>query len=596
MVLFCKPKRRGTERFDSLCASISLWLGFLFLSPGAQGFVSSVDASGNVRRWNFENPAPEVPTNSLNRIDRSIRFYLPIATSNPGAEQLERNALRAAFAQWQAVPEAAIRFEEAGLVGDPDINTEDHTNTVFFAKSQFINGGRDSIAGRGVGLTYFKLNASNEVMEADIVLNDYEYDWFADYFDTTNNNYFIESAVLHEIGHLLGLDHSPVGGATMFARSLRGLNCEIGLSADDQAGARTLYPQFARATLAGLATLDGSPLAGGVVSLEDANGNLVQSTVTKSDGHYRLESIPAGSFNLRATPLDPSGGSSLTRLVSGADISADYVAAMISFKPTTNVAVSIAAGSTQTQNFAFATAQPAMRITRIIPPAPAIATAINAPAQIGLGASGVIVGVAGPTLPTNNATFEVSGSGVTVGPTRFGNNPFGTSPALHVVYASISVDTNAAPGLRTLSVQSNGEVAYANGFLEIPPAVPDDNFDGLDDRFQRKYFPLFTSADAAPGADPDADGFDNAGELIAGTDPTSAASFLQVESILYDASGAHVRWFSGDGKRYQLWGRDQIDGAPWQTVGPVATGRGGLMEQIDSAARVERYYRVAALP
>src|SRR5207244_3445953 len=101
------------------------------------------DPQGNYRSWNLENPSASVPTNSVNRAAKAIRFYLSAETAHAGSEEVERNNIRAAFGQWQAVPGARIKFEEAGVVANADVNTSDGTNVVYFSKTDSVNGGRD---------------------------------------------------------------------------------------------------------------------------------------------------------------------------------------------------------------------------------------------------------------------------------------------------------------------------------------------------------------------------------------------------------------------------------------------------------------------
>lgn len=379
----------------------------------------------------------------------------------------------------------------------------------------------------------------------------------------------------------------------MFTRSVAGLNSQAGLSNDDYE-ARSLYFGPFPGEVSGNVTANGQPIFGAVVSIIDS-GRLLQSTVTGVDGSYSLSGFGPFTHEVRVNPLDSSGGSSLTRLVSGADISPAYFGAKIDFLPatqfTTNTLRSV-------HNFALSNAAPAFRITRIIPPAtdPQNFTAQNAPIQVAPGTTGVFVGVAGPALPTADATLEIPGSFITVGTTRFLPDHFGTTPPLRTLYASISVHPNATPGLFSFVVRSGENVAYANGFLEILPATRDDNFDGLDDLFQRKHFPVFTSPEAAPAADPDSDGASNRDEYFAATIPTDGASSLKLDEITYSESGARVRWQSVPGKRYRLWTRELLANSPWLEVGPIVTATGLTSELADPTASSERYYRVEVFP
>ena len=168
---------------------------------------------------------------------------------------------------------------------------------------------------------------------------------------------------------------------------------------------------------------------------------------------------------------------------------------------------------------------------------------------------------------------------------------------LNFISVSISVASNATPGLRSFIVQRGADLAYANGFLEVEANVPDFNFDGLDDRFQRRYFPLFTAPDAGPGADPDGDGFNNQAEFVAGTDPTSALSLLKIDQVVLNAQGSTVTWQSVANRRYQVFSRVDLENAAWQAIGSLVTAGGSTAEFRDvSATNGFRFYRVQVLP
>lgn len=90
---------------------------------------------------------------------------------------------------------------------------------------------------------------SGEIVDADIEMN-------AAWFDFTDADgppcgrgqtqgcvaTDIQNTATHEIGHLLGLDHTPVRDATMFASASRGETEKRRLSEDDIAGICTIYP------------------------------------------------------------------------------------------------------------------------------------------------------------------------------------------------------------------------------------------------------------------------------------------------------------------------------------------------------------------
>lgn len=151
------------------------------------------------------------------------------------------------------------------------------------------------------------------ITEADVVLNP---NLFASNggpgfsTDGTSGTYDLESTLQHEIGHLLGLDHSGVIGATMQPR--QGQNFTIPgttisvlqttvrtLSDDDISAIRTLYGARPGGLSAGAITGTINYGAGAHVWAENAaSGRVFGSAITKSDGTYRIDQVPPGDYRV----------------------------------------------------------------------------------------------------------------------------------------------------------------------------------------------------------------------------------------------------------------------------------------------------------
>jgi hypothetical protein len=362
------------------------------------------------------------------------------------------------------------------------------------------------------------------------------------------------------------------------------------LHADDCAGVRFLYPTNAAnyGTLKGTVLKNGLPVLGAAVTAYDSVTNAIASTLTQSNGGYRLYRLAPGAYRLRVTPLDNI--SFATRLCSGYDVAPDYDGADTNFLPTATSSATVTIGTTNTLDFTVTDGAPAFRISRIATPT----TSLDAfgysgvPAQLRAGQSNYYVGVASANLPTNNATFTVSGNGLNFGPLTYL-----TANGLNFIFVPLKISSNATPGLRDFIVSKGSDTNYAPGYLAILPTVTDDNFDGLDDSFQRKYFAPFTSTNASPIADPDGDKFNNQAEYVSGTVPTNGASFLKVDSVTTTASGSTVRWLGSSGRRYQVSSRTDLSSAGWQDIGPVLSSTNYFDNTATNGAR---YYRVRALP
>jgi hypothetical protein len=574
----------------------------LLAASGGQAYVLTFSSDGPPRRWDLLGTGPFAPfvhPNIVNTNTHAVRYFLASNGYSGTNTAAELNALRSSFGQWQAIPGTSLKFEEGGLVSPPvDINTMDNTNILFWATNLIVNGGTANISGQS-GRTFSRFFSDGTLVEADIVLNGVEKTWFADFSSTNTVAFFIDGTALHEIGHFIGLSHAPIGAASMFWAGGGGVNAQAGLTTDEVAAARVLYPQSG--TLASLATLKGQVTRSGVgvfgaaVIVEDGFGNLKFGTVANTNGIYDIHAMPPGNYQVRITPLDPGGaGDSLIR---GSDIAASFAAAEVNFLPTTNVPVTLSSGVTNTLNFSVSNAAPAFRIGDIRD----ATTNSNSFSWSGLpitprpGQSNLTLGVASPNLPTNNATLSITGDGLTLGPPVFHTNAFGTG--LNFISLTISVASNATPGLRTFVVTKTNSVAFANGFLEILPLQPDYNFDGLADTFQRQYFPVFTATNAAPSADPDGDGLNNAAEFVAGTNPTNALSVLKINSVTQTVSGSTVVWRSVAGKRYQVMSKLNFTGASWVDVGTPVTATNVTAQFLDSSATNRmKFYRVQLLP
>lgn len=574
--------------------------GLLATAASAPAFVSKLNDNGDVSHWDLVNPPARVHANVVNRNTRAIRYFLSSAGYSTANRDAELNAVRASFDQWQSVPGTIIKFEEAGLMtGAVDINTSDNTNVVFWTKgTTIVNGGRSDLGG-ATGICFTSFFSDNLFAEADIVFNG-TYRWVTDYeseqAETDQNVMFVESVALHEIGHLLGLDHSPIGAATMFARGAPGVNAQAGLSMDEIAAAKTIYP--GAGTLAALGRLNGTVtragaiVFGAAVFLEDASGNLLGGTITRKDGRFEMTALPPGQHVLRVSPFDPKTASQ--HLVVGSDIAIGFLDAETGFKPT-NVTVTVSANATTSQDVQVPGGQPAFRVTSVRPRStnPNSFTIAPSPALIYPGDTEVLVGVYSSSL-VEGSTLSITGDGLTVGPTQFMGQVFGEENLLSV---KVSVAPNATPGMRSFVVRFGNFVSYANGYIEVVPKSVDANFDSLDDLFQRKYFAKFTSPEAAPAADPDGDGFNNSAEFLSGTNPNDQSSVLRIDRVRQDSTGATVVWKSAAGRRYQLLGRAQVTGSAWQPVGGVITATGAETQFVDSiGGNTTRFYRLQAVP
>ncbi|MGQ0553128.1 MAG: matrixin family metalloprotease [Planctomycetota bacterium] len=97
----------------------------------------------------------------------------------------------------------------------------------------------------------------------------------------------LQAVATHEIGHALGLGHSAVAGATMFASGSGSALSARSIEADDRAGLQAIYG-VAAASKPRITALSGALVTGGAISIHGLNfaatGNEVWFTKLASDG------------------------------------------------------------------------------------------------------------------------------------------------------------------------------------------------------------------------------------------------------------------------------------------------------------------------
>jgi len=568
--------------------------------PGA---VFQSGPNGKPMRWNLDfYDAGLFPDQNPQTL--AIRYHVPTEGWSTANRTNELNSIRAAFALWQSVPGVRVKFEESTpLNGVTDVSFQDGVNMVVWLRSnRMINGGLTHFPFGATGMTILAGTGTDEIIaEADIVLNR-DLPWFTEFDPQRTSGINVESVVLHEVGHLLGLNHAAVGGATMFWYASPGIAATAGLSTDDVSGIRTVYGVNGAATgkVAGTISVNGSGLKGAVVIAEDAQGRVVAAVMSRNGGNYEMAGLPPGDFRLRVTPLDPGGAGSDGYLVRGADLDTtsnfEFNSVVTDFLPRTNEAVTVQAGKTTSRNVAVAAGVPPFRITetRRFPSAEGLSSGDEC-IQLRPGQTNAWLAVYVPALAAVSAVLRVSGEGLEYGVTEI------TPKALRQltrVQVPVSVASNAVAGLRSIALTVNGFTAWANGFVEILPEVYDFNGDGLDDLFQRRYFSPFTRVEAGPAVDPDGDGFNNAREAVMGSDPTNQKSVnYRIVSVKQALEGTTVTWESAPGRKYQVSSRARLENSAWEVVANGVVAAGELTHWLDvRPALVQRFYRVADAP
>jgi hypothetical protein len=317
---------------------------------------------------------------------------------------------------------------------------------------------------------------TGEISEADIVINPFPYSEQGEIIqfstDGTTGTYDLESTVAHEIGHLLGLNHSPVVGATM--NPSQGLNGTYGLPAQtertlsdvDLAAARQLYgpcenPRSIRGRILNSLQASLVAAAGAHVWIEDlSTGRVVGSALTNNRGEFNIGCVGAGNYRALAEYTDLSLTELFGRHKQGA-LKRQFRSVEI------NGNFSVEAGRTSKINYILV---PPHNGARSLQP-------------MFFGTNGDLSTVPMAAAAGSRLTIYIEGPGVDQVP---GNGFVASSPLITIDAASLTLQQprasspvvsfdlilapNVPPGDYSIRLQSNsGELAYLVGAVTVEP-------------------------------------------------------------------------------------------------------------------------------
>jgi Matrixin/Carboxypeptidase regulatory-like domain len=262
----------------------------------------------------------------------------PVQAANVTGTRTQAELFAASFAAWQSITTATVSFAQGqdtaatARPGDDGINLIT-TNTLasdlpagvlaVTASSIYLAAGFDPTTQRTIDF-------AGQIAEADILFNSTVS--FSTSATAVTDRIDLQSVTTHEIGHLLGLDHSPLPSATMFWSVAQGYIYPRSPSSDDVAGLSILYPSSlfaAKGKLSGVVrTTSNVPVYGAIVVAINMNGTPVASSVTDPEGAYVIEGLDAGVYTVYAEPLDGpitiSNISSLTRVNPGVTVNTTF--------------------------------------------------------------------------------------------------------------------------------------------------------------------------------------------------------------------------------------------------------------------------------
>jgi len=225
------------------------------------------------------------------------------------------------FGAWNDVGTSFLTFV-GGPTGRYRASTTDRRNVVLYDATGLDLG---VPAGSGViALTRVNWDNQGYILDADILFNGRDFDFSVSPEPPRPGTIDLQDVLTHEIGHFLGLDHTPLEGVPAVRPSMNPYNMANApgegrtLEIDDRAGLSSLYPSPAaldRGTISGHVSHPNGEGAFGVhvvayradteaFVVSAVSGAVGTSVGPNGDGEYRIPGLPPGEYTVGIEPVE----------------------------------------------------------------------------------------------------------------------------------------------------------------------------------------------------------------------------------------------------------------------------------------------------
>jgi uncharacterized protein (TIGR03437 family) len=436
---------------------ISTLLAILLLSiHTTESFVRSRLNASTALAWNLANPRTPIVSNGR------VTYSIDSAGSDDVPFSEVEQAIDRSFQAWENVPTSVISFQRGPNITSDKSNLPGVFDLFWVEDSTIIPVGDDEIDISGaLAVTFISFSTApanaGEIIDLFIVFNGNQATWAT---DGNPGAFDIQQVATHEVGHAIGISHSPHAASTMFPRTGPGSTLARSLSTDDQIAASVIYPSPIFASTTGNITgrvrdNNGAPIFGAHVVAVDANGIVITGVLSQPDGTYSIQGLSPGNYTIYAEPLDADDNPFFSR----DNLGGFYQNSNIDFQTSRDFQVGVSAGATTPFDFSVTRGNPAFDVYAVLDSSGEVFRTVGTtvlPGSIG------VLGVIGPGLPQSGFSFSVTGPGITIEATQVG-----TIDGLPFIIGFYRTDLSITPGTRNIIIDNGAQRAIVTGAVEV---------------------------------------------------------------------------------------------------------------------------------
>ncbi len=267
----------------------------------ALGLSSAAGVLAHVRLINPSNGNPlfwATPSN--------IGIVINSTGSDNIGDDSDEVAIRLAIQEWNSATGSSVQLVE-NVNSSQQARTDWTNGNIHLVLFDEVNSSGYFPTGSGtVAITPIMFFGNGRIADADILFNGKGFN-----FTTSQQagRYDVGDVVAHELGHLVGLDHSAQAGSTLYPYVDPSVILHRSLSDDDVTAMRVLSPAAAFGSISGSVrrASNNTVLRGAHVVARNSEGRTSASVLTNSAGNFTLPGLLPETYQVYVMPLGTGG-------------------------------------------------------------------------------------------------------------------------------------------------------------------------------------------------------------------------------------------------------------------------------------------------